>query len=189
MGKGSILRLRDYHDLLTCASHASASSRRVGTSSQVSARLGHADITTTQRIYVHASLTRPTPQRRATRAKLAALYGNPAGNDSPQKERDGSTPGAPSNAPIFRGRAGKFEARRRACESERSPTEPLRCPGAMSLLGSRAARCIVTPGLLGVAHELVLRYACASSRIWRTGWRPSRPVIAWQGEACSVGAM
>jgi integrase len=80
-----------FHDLRH--SHASALIAQGWDIESVSARLGHADITTTQRIYVHAfDVANRSDERRA---KLAALYGNPMETlwkRAPAKERVGRTP-------------------------------------------------------------------------------------------------
>lgn len=62
-----------FHDLRH--THASALIAQGWDIESVSARLGHADITTTQRIYSHAYDAANRSDER--RAKLAALYGNP----------------------------------------------------------------------------------------------------------------
>ncbi len=62
-----------FHDLRH--SHASALIAQGWDIESVSARLGHADITTTQRIYVHAFDAANRSDERG--AKLAAIYGNP----------------------------------------------------------------------------------------------------------------
>jgi integrase len=87
-----------FHDLRH--SHASALIAAGWDIEEVSARLGHADIATTQRIYVHAyDAARRSDDRRA---RLAAIYGSameaPDGNGEKEREPQGQQIRAVSDA-------------------------------------------------------------------------------------------
>jgi Phage integrase family len=92
-----------FHDLRH--SHASALIAQGWDIESVSARLVHADITTTQRIYVHAFDAANRSDER--RAKLAALYGNPMETTARNRAKWKHSRSA-NNAPV----SGDVRARR-----------------------------------------------------------------------------
>jgi integrase len=94
-----------FHDLRH--THASALIAQGWDIESVSARLGHADITTTQRIYVHEFDAANRSDER--RAKLAALYGS-AMEASARNRTKQTDPMSTNDAPVFR----DVEARRSA---------------------------------------------------------------------------
>ena len=84
--------------------HASALIAQGWDIDSVSARLGHANITTTQRIYSHAYDADNRSDE--PRAKLAALYGNPMETvDRSSASQTGS--GGPADAPSLRAIGGR----------------------------------------------------------------------------------
>ncbi len=94
-----------FHDLRH--THASALIAQGWDIESVSARLGHADITTTQRIYVHEFDAANRSDDR--RAKLTVLYGNLM--ETPDRNRAKQTdPTSTDDAPV----SGDTAARRAA---------------------------------------------------------------------------
>lgn len=90
-----------FHDLRH--THASALIAQGWDIESVSARLGHADITTTQRIYAHAYDAANRSDER--RAKLAALYGNPMETLDRSRAKQTASDGA-ADAPSLRAIGG-----------------------------------------------------------------------------------